>query len=179
MKRRPGARESQAGEQDAHRREREHRRIGAGSEERSGLEQIRGAGEPDEKCGGKEDRDAGRRTHPLCLDRGLESLMAHKIKLGVDASASAGPVGRTAAADTNIAMHSEILTYSRSRGLFAGVSLKGSWFEQNGGDTRTFYGRDIDFRNILSGSVRPPSGSEQFISAVRKDFGEAKAAVQD
>jgi len=104
-------------------------------------------------------------------DRGLESLMAHKIKLGVDASASAGPVGRTAAADTNIAMHSEILTYSRSRGLFAGVSLKGSWFEQNGGDTRTFYGRDIDFRNILSGSVRPPSGSERFISAVRKDFG--------
>ena len=112
-------------------------------------------------------------------DHGVESLMAHKIKLGADASASAGPVGRTAAADTNIAMHSEILTYSRSRGLFAGVSLKGSWFEQNGGDTRTFYGRDINFRNILNGSVRPPSGSEQFISAVRKDFGEAKAAVRD
>ena len=112
-------------------------------------------------------------------DSGVESLMAHKVKLGVDASASAGPVGRTAAADTNIAMHSEILTYSRSRGLFAGISLKGSWFEQNGGDTRSFYGRDLDFRVILNGSIRPPSGSEQFISAVRKDFGEAKAAVRD
>ncbi|HWY69962.1 MAG TPA: lipid-binding SYLF domain-containing protein [Terriglobales bacterium] len=112
-------------------------------------------------------------------ERGVQSLMAHKIKLGADASASAGPVGRTAAADTNIAMHSEILTYSRSRGLFAGISLKGSWFEQNGGDTRTFYGKDLDFENILNGSIRPPTGSEQFISAVRKDFGEAKAAVRD
>jgi len=109
-------------------------------------------------------------------DHGVQSLMAYKVKLGADASASAGPIGRTAAADTNIAMHSEILTYSRSRGLFAGVSLKGSWFEQNGGDTRTFYGRDINFQNILNGSVRPPTGSEQFLSAVRKDFGEAMAA---
>ncbi|MBV9072564.1 MAG: lipid-binding SYLF domain-containing protein [Acidobacteria bacterium] len=111
-------------------------------------------------------------------DRGVESLMAHKVKIGADASASAGPVGRTAAADTNIALHSEILTYSRSRGIFAGVSLKGSWFEQNGGDTRTFYGREINFRNILNGSVRPPAGSEAFLSAVRKDFGEAKIAAR-
>ena len=73
-------------------------------------------------------------------------------------------------------MHSEILTYSRSRGLFAGVSLKGSWIEQNGGDTRTFYGRDISFRSILNGSVRPPAGSEQFLAAVRKDFGEARSS---
>lgn len=107
-------------------------------------------------------------------DKGVQSLMQYKVKLGVDASASAGPVGRTAAADTNIAMHSEILTYSRSRGVFAGISLKGGWFEQNAGDTRTFYGRDINFRNILSGSVRPPAGSEQFLSALRKDFGEAR-----
>ena len=56
-------------------------------------------------------------------DRGVQSLLAHKVKIGADASASAGPVGRTAAADTNIALHSEILAYSRSRGLFAGVSL--------------------------------------------------------
>jgi lipid-binding SYLF domain-containing protein len=109
-------------------------------------------------------------------DQGVESLMAHKVKLGADASASAGPVGRTAAADTNIVLHSEILTYSRSKGLFAGVSLKGSWFEQNAGDTRTFYGREINFRNILNGTVRPPAGSEPFLTAVRKDFGEAKIA---
>lgn len=109
-------------------------------------------------------------------DQGVQSLMAHKVKLGADASASAGPVGRTAAADTNIAMKSEILTYSRSRGIFAGVSLKGSWFEQNAGDTRTFYGRDINFRNILNGMVRPPAGSEPFLAALRKDFGEAKIA---
>jgi SH3 domain-containing YSC84-like protein 1 len=109
-------------------------------------------------------------------DRGVQSLLAHKVKLGADASASAGPVGRTAAADTNIALQSEILTYSRSRGIFAGISLKGSWFEQNAGDTRTFYGREINFRNILSGSVRPPQGSEPFLAATRKDFGQAKIA---
>jgi len=109
-------------------------------------------------------------------DRGVQSLLAHKIKIGADASASAGPVGRTAAADTNIALHSEILTYSRSRGIFAGVSLKGSWFEQNGGDTRTFYGRDINFRSVLNGSVKAPQGSEGFLAAVRKDFGQAKTA---
>lgn len=109
-------------------------------------------------------------------DQGVQSLMAHKVKLGADASASAGPVGRTAAADTNIAMKSEILTYSRSRGIFAGVSLKGSWFEQNAGDTRAFYGRDINFRNILNGMVRAPQGSEAFLAALRKDFGEAKIA---
>jgi lipid-binding SYLF domain-containing protein len=109
-------------------------------------------------------------------DRSVQSMLAHRVKLGADASASAGPVGRTAAADTNIAMQSEILTYSRSRGLFAGISLKGSWIEQNGGDTRTFYGREITFRNILNGSVRPPQGSEQFLSAIRKDFGQAAAA---
>lgn len=109
-------------------------------------------------------------------DRGAQSLLTHKVKIGADASASAGPVGRTAAADTNIALQSEILTYSRSRGVFAGISLKGSWIEQNAGDTRTFYGRDINFRNILKGTVRPPQGSEVFLAAVRKDFGEAKAA---
>lgn len=109
-------------------------------------------------------------------DRGVQSLLAHKVKIGADASAAAGPVGRTAAADTNIALHSEILTYSRSRGIFAGVSLKGSWFEQNGGDTRTFYGRDINFRSILNGSVKAPQGSEGFLAAVRKDFGQAKTA---
>ncbi|HWC17765.1 MAG TPA: lipid-binding SYLF domain-containing protein [Terriglobales bacterium] len=109
-------------------------------------------------------------------DHGVQSLLTHKVKLGVDASAAAGPVGRTAAADTNIALHTEILTYSRSRGAFAGISLKGAWIEQNGGDTRTFYGRDIHFGNILDGSIKPPQGSEGFLAAVRKDFGEAKAA---
>jgi SH3 domain-containing YSC84-like protein 1 len=111
-------------------------------------------------------------------DKGVHSLLAHKVKIGADASASAGPVGRTAAADTNILLQTEILTYSRSRGIFAGISLKGAWIEQNGGDTRTFYGRDINFRVILSGTVRPPAGSEGFLSAVRKDFGEAKAAAR-
>ena len=109
-------------------------------------------------------------------EHGVQSLLAHKVKLGADASASAGPVGRTAAADTNIALHSEILTYSRSRGIFAGVSLKGSWIHQNAGDTRTFYGRDISFRNVLNGTIRPPQGSEPFLASVRKDFGLAKNA---
>jgi lipid-binding SYLF domain-containing protein len=109
-------------------------------------------------------------------EHGVQSLLTHKVKLGADASASAGPVGRTAAADTNIALHSEILTYSRSRGIFAGLSLKGSWIDQNAADTRTFYGRDIGFHNVLNGSIRPPQGSEPFLAAVRKDFGQAKNA---
>jgi lipid-binding SYLF domain-containing protein len=112
-------------------------------------------------------------------DRGVQSLLTHKVKIGADATAAAGPVGRAAAADTDIALRSEILTYSRSRGAFVGISLKGSWFEQNAADTRTFYGRELNFQNILNGSVRPPSGSEQFLAAVRKNFGEAQAAQRE
>lgn len=101
-------------------------------------------------------------------DKGMNSLLTNKVKLGVDASAAAGPVGRHLSADTDVVMRSEVLTYSRSRGIFAGLTLNGSWVEQNGRDTRDFYGRDVPFETILKGSIKPPAGAQNFVSTVAK-----------
>ena len=101
-------------------------------------------------------------------DLGMRSLLTHKLKLGVDASAAAGPVGRHAAADTDVVLRSEVLTYSRTRGLFAGISLNGSWVEQNDRDTRDFYGRYIPFQTILKGNVQTPPAGQNFVSTVTR-----------
>jgi SH3 domain-containing YSC84-like protein 1 len=101
-------------------------------------------------------------------DRGMQSLLTHKLKLGVDASAAAGPVGRHVSADTDVALRSEVLTYSRTRGLFAGISLNGSWVEQNDRDTRDFYGRYIPFQTILKGNVQTPPAAQNFVSTVTR-----------
>src|SRR5262249_40955466 len=89
-------------------------------------------------------------------------------KLGVDASAAAGPVGRHASAETDIALRSEVLTYSRTRGLFAGISLNGSWVEQNDRDTRDFYGRYMPFQTILKGNVQIPPAAQNFAPTVTR-----------
>ena len=81
-------------------------------------------------------------------DRGANSVMGSKVKLGADASAAAGPKGRTAGAATDIVMQAEILTYSRARGLFAGVSLEGSTLRSDGDANERLYGRKIDAREI-------------------------------
>ena len=83
--------------------------------------------------------------------RGAESLMSSKVKLGADASAAAGPKGRAATAATDIAMRSEILSYSRSRGLFAGISLEGSTLRPDGGANEKLYGRKLTAKEILRG----------------------------
>ncbi len=101
-------------------------------------------------------------------DKGMNSLLTNKVKLGVDASAAAGPVGRHLSADTDVVLRSEVLTYSRSRGIFAGLTLNGSWVEQNGRDTRDFYGREAPFETILKGSIKPPAGAQNFVSTVAK-----------
>jgi len=101
-------------------------------------------------------------------DRGMHSLLTHKLKLGIDASAAAGPVGRHVAADTDVVLRSEVLTYSRTRGLFAGISLNGSWVEQNDRDTRDFYGRYLLFQTILKGNVQTPPAAQNFISTVTR-----------
>lgn len=101
-------------------------------------------------------------------DRGMRSLLTHKLKLGIDASAAAGPVGRHVAADTDVVLRSEVLTYSRTRGLFAGISLNGSWVEQNDRDTRDFYGRYLLFQTILKGNVQTPPAAQNFISTVTR-----------
>ncbi len=99
---------------------------------------------------------------------GMQHLLASKFKIGADASAAAGPVGRDAGADTDWKMKAEVLTYSRARGLFAGVDLSGSAITQDKDETRVLYGSMESFRNILDGQIAPPAGSEPFLATVRK-----------
>src|SRR3984893_2106910 len=107
-------------------------------------------------------------------DKGMDHLLSSKFKLGADASAAAGPVGRDAAADTDIKMRAEVLTYSRARGLFAGIDLSGAALTQNKDETRLLYGKFEPFTDILSGKVRPSEASEPLLSAVRKYSGQAR-----
>ncbi|PYX31888.1 MAG: hypothetical protein DMG77_04980 [Acidobacteria bacterium] len=107
-------------------------------------------------------------------DQGMQHLLSSKFKLGADASAAAGPVGRDAAADTDWKMKAEVLTYSRARGLFAGIDLNGSAITQDKDETRVLYGKFVPFEEILSGKVEPPSMTESFLAAVKKYAGEAK-----
>ncbi len=97
--------------------------------------------------------------------RGARSVMSSKVKLGADAAAAAGPKGRTATAATDIVMRAEILSYSRSRGLFAGISLEGSTLRQDNGPNKTLYGREISAREILrEGKVGVPAAAEALVS---------------
>jgi lipid-binding SYLF domain-containing protein len=100
--------------------------------------------------------------------QGMEHLLSSKFKIGGEASAAAGPVGRDAGADTDWKMKSELLTYSRARGLFAGVDLSGSAVTQDKDETHLLYGKFVPFSEILTGKVRPPAGSGSLESAVRK-----------
>jgi lipid-binding SYLF domain-containing protein len=100
-------------------------------------------------------------------ESGARGILASKVKLGGDASVAAGPVGRDASADTDASLRSEILSYSRARGLFAGVSLEGSTIRPDNGDNQHVYGKKIPARDIvLSGSVAVPAAAEQFISTL-------------
>jgi lipid-binding SYLF domain-containing protein len=107
-------------------------------------------------------------------DQGMQHLMSSKFKLGADASAAAGPVGRDTGADTDWKLKAEVLTYSRARGLFAGIDLNGSAVTQDKDETRVLYGSYVPFADILDGKVNAPESSEPFLAAVRKYSGEAK-----
>ena len=100
-------------------------------------------------------------------DQGAKHLLESKFKIGAEASAAAGPVGRHASAGTDWKLETEILTYSRSHGLFAGISLDGSWIEKDGDSTKAFYGRDLDFRPVLTGEIAVPPDAEPFVREVR------------
>jgi lipid-binding SYLF domain-containing protein len=100
---------------------------------------------------------------------GLESALKSKVKLGGDASAAAGPVGRDAQASTDIVMHAEFLTYSRARGLFAGLDLTGTVLSQNKSDMDTEYDNS-DFEAILHGSTPVPPNAGRFVSTVAHYF---------
>jgi SH3 domain-containing YSC84-like protein 1 len=99
-------------------------------------------------------------------DRGLQHLLSSKFQVSGDASASAGPVGRHASAGTDWTMNTELLTYSRSRGAFAGITLNGAVVEQDADSTRAIYGRDRSFRSILSGDVHAPRSTQSFLRVV-------------
>ncbi len=104
---------------------------------------------------------------------GMDDLLSSKFKLGGDASAAAGPVGRHAAADTDWKMRAEVLTYSRSRGLFAGLELNGAVIKQDKDSTREFYGRMVPFKTSLKGDVEAPKDAYPFLSTLAKWAQEA------
>src|SRR5580765_5727299 len=99
---------------------------------------------------------------------GMQRLLSSKVALGADASAAAGPVGRHAEGNTDWKMRAQVLTYSRTRGVFAGVSLNGAVLKQDEDDTRALYGKDASFHAILKGQVPRPAGSTSFLSALKK-----------
>jgi lipid-binding SYLF domain-containing protein len=107
-------------------------------------------------------------------DRGMEHLLSDHFKLGADASAAAGPVGRDTAADTDIGMRDKILTYSRARGLFAGIDLSGAVVSQDKDETRILFGNMVPFDAILKGTVPPPNSSEPFLSELSKVSEQAR-----
>ncbi len=100
--------------------------------------------------------------------QGMEHLLSSKFKIGADASAAAGPVGRDTGADTDWKMKAEVLTYSRSRGVFAGIDLNGAAITQDKDETRILYGHMIAFDEILDGKATPPASSQPFLAAVSK-----------
>jgi len=99
-------------------------------------------------------------------ESGARSVMSSKVKLGGDASIAAGPVGRAASAETDVVMNAEILSYSRSKGVFAGVSLEGSTVRSDDGANKTLYGRDISAKEIVRGGKVPPPASARRLLAI-------------
>lgn len=110
-------------------------------------------------------------------DKGMTALLSSKFKLGADASAAAGPVGRHAEASTDWQMRAEVLTYSRARGLFAGITINGAAIRQDEDGTRELYGRLVPFKTILTGAVTTPTPGEPFVAAVRKAAGGERASA--
>ncbi len=103
------------------------------------------------------------------IPRGADAILASKVKLGADASAAAGPKGRTAQANTDVTMRAEVLTYSRARGLFAGISLEGSTVRPDGDANKHVYGRRVKAREIIRwGKVGVPAAGQELVSLLNK-----------
>jgi SH3 domain-containing YSC84-like protein 1 len=101
-------------------------------------------------------------------EKGMQRLLSNKFTLGADATIAAGPVGRSAAAKTDAAMTAEILSYSRSRGLFAGVSLSGATLREDDSANKDMYGKALTNREILSGKIETPAVAKTFKNALAK-----------
>ncbi len=137
-------------------------------------------------AGGSWGLQAGGQSTDLALvatnQKGFQDLLHDKFKIGGDAAAAAGPVGRDAQASTDASMHAELLTWSRSRGVFAGIDLNGTTVtqnradtEQNRADTDALYGSGHMADQILKGDVPPPSAAQGFLDSISQFFGEAQA----
>jgi lipid-binding SYLF domain-containing protein len=100
--------------------------------------------------------------------QGMNNLLASKFKLGADASVAAGPVGRHAAADTDWKMRAQVLSYSRARGIFAGLELNGAVIKQDQSSTYEFYRKMVPFKTALSGSAATPEGASPFLNTLAK-----------
>lgn len=109
-------------------------------------------------------------------DHALQSLLGDKFKLGADASVAAGPVGRHAAAGTDIRMNAEILSYSRAKGVFAGVSLDGAVVQADKSGDRAMYGEEVNRHEILSGKVAVPESARPLVREISRYVKEAKAS---
>ena len=96
--------------------------------------------------------------------RGMEKLATDKFTLGADVSAAAGPVGRTAVAETDLQLHAEILSYSRTRGAFAGAALDGTVVSEDGSEDRKLYGHEVDNKTILEGALPAPDSAKRLTS---------------
>jgi SH3 domain-containing YSC84-like protein 1 len=117
-------------------------------------------------------------------EKGLQHLLSSKFQLSGEGSAAAGPVGRHASAGTDWKLDSELLTYSRSKGAFAGLTLEGAVVEQDSDSTTAIYGKDVPFRRILMGEVKPPAAAAPFMAALsmaghQAAAHEARERVQD
>jgi SH3 domain-containing YSC84-like protein 1 len=109
-------------------------------------------------------------------DQGFQHLLSSKFALTGEGSVAAGPVGRHASAGTDWKMNTEMLTYSRSKGVFAGLTLEGAVIEQDNDSTHAIYGRHMEFRNILSGKAATPKSADAFIRAVSAAGHQAQVA---
>jgi SH3 domain-containing YSC84-like protein 1 len=101
-------------------------------------------------------------------EQGMKNLLSSKFQLGADASVAAGPVGRHAEGETDWKMRAEVLTYSRARGVFAGITLNGASITQDKDSTREFYGRMVPFRTSLTGLIPPPDPARPFLDVLSK-----------
>jgi len=109
-------------------------------------------------------------------EEGMKHLINSNFELGGDASAAAGPVGRHASADTDWKLNTEVLTYSRAKGLFAGLTLTGASIRRDDDSTEATYGHDVPTRRILSGEVTVPASAQSFLAAVRDAKAQAVAS---
>jgi len=109
-------------------------------------------------------------------DKGLQHLLSSKFQISGEGSAAAGPVGRHASAGTDWKLNTEILTYSRSKGAFAGLTLEGAVVEQDNDSTKAIYGKEVPFKTVLTGGIPSPEAAAPFMAAVRSANRQAAAS---